>query len=404
MDNTLVTKDSKGKIRVIHIWAERTETDEGDFYVIHRTSGLKGGKIINQPDVEIYQGKAKRTVFEQATLQFNSEVKKYLDKGYKSLKSLGINTLAELDEEKFLKESVTNQNGVQKPMLCKVFDFSDTKNKDKTWYISRKFDGVRCFLYYKDNEIRTASRGGQDYDIPATHIRNDAFLKRLFESNPNLILDGEIYRHGWPLSKISGLCRLDNVTDDHKELKFYCYDIVDETKSFDERWSELTKIQTDLIENLYWNGEASKLFVVQHYKIECDSESSLKETIMKYHDQFIQEGYEGAVVRDSAEKYKCGARDRRMQKIKLFTDDEYKILGIVEGLRDEDMCFLMETVEGYEFKAKPVGTRAEKQYYREHINEMIGKMATVKHFGMTTTEHPVPNLPVWKCLRDKKDM
>jgi len=397
MDNTLVTKDSKGKIRVIHIWTERTETDEGDFYVIHRTSGLKGGKIINQPDIEIYRGKAKRTVLEQATLQFNSEVKKYLDKGYKSLESLGVNTLAELDEEKFLKESVTNQNGVQKPMLCKVFDFSDTKNKDKTWYISRKHDGVRCFLYYKDNEIRTASRGGQDYDIPATHIRNDAFLKRLFKIYPNLILDGEIYRHGWPLSKISGLCRLESLTEDHNELKFHCYDIADESLTFKERLTKLLTIKLDCPSD-------SKLVIVDQVQVYCNEHIALETVIRNFHDLFVSEGYEGAVVRDANEKYKFGARDRRMQKIKLFTDDEYKILGIVEGLRDEDMCFLMETAEGYEFKAKPVGTRAEKQYYREHIDEMIGQMATVKHFGMTTTEHPVPNLPVWKCLRDKKDI
>ena len=54
----------------------------------------------------------------------------------------------------------------------------------------------------------------------------------------------------------------------------------------------------------------------------------------------------------------------------------------------------MQTKEGYQFKAKPIGDRAQKQWYREHINELIGKMATVKHFGMTQTDTPVPNLPV----------
>jgi hypothetical protein len=92
--------------------------------------------------------------------------------------------------------------------------------------------------------------------------------------------------------------------------------------------------------------------------------------------------------------YKSGGRDRRMQKIKKFVDNEYEIVGLVEGLREEDMCFLMKTKEGYEFKAKPIGTREDKQRYRENISEMVGCMATVKHFGMTNTEQPVPNLPV----------
>lgn len=402
MKTILITKDSKNKFREVEFTLDVTTTDSGEIYTINRKSGLVEGKLIEQPSIVIDKGKVKRTVKEQALLQYNSLIKHQLDKGYVQVDES--TALTQENLKKVMSDDVTDQNGVKKPMLCKVFDFSDKKNLDKTWYISRKHDGVRCFLYYKDGQIRTSSRGGQDYDVAASYIREDSFLLNLFECNPTLILDGEIYRHGWPLSKISGLCRLDNVTDDHKELKFYCYDIVDETKSFDERWSELTKIETDLIENLYWNGNDSKLFVVQHYKIECDNESSLKETIMKYHDQFIQEGYEGAVVRDSSEKYKCGARDRRMQKIKLFTDAEFKIKGISDGLREEDMCFIMETKEGYEFKAKPVGDRLLKKYYIEHEKELIGKYGTVKYFGFTTTDEPVPNLPVFKAVRDSKDV
>ena len=50
-----------------------------------------------------------------------------------------------------------------------------------------------------------------------------------------------------------------------------------------------------------------------------------------------------------------------MQKIKLFTDAEFKILGLSEGLSEEDMCFIMETADGNQFKAKPIGSREDKQ-------------------------------------------
>jgi len=43
---------------------------------------------IFQPLIEIYKGKAKRTLEEQLELQYNSEKKKYLDKGYKTYLSL----------------------------------------------------------------------------------------------------------------------------------------------------------------------------------------------------------------------------------------------------------------------------------------------------------------------------
>ncbi len=92
-----------------------------------------------------------------------------------------------------------------------------------------------------------------------------------------------------------------------------------------------------------------------------------------------------------------------MMKLKRFSDAEFKITGISEGLREEDMCFTLETKEGYPFKAKPIGTREDKQWYREHISELIGKMGTVKYFGMTNTDKPVPNLPVFKNLVLEKD-
>ena len=117
------------------------------------------------------------------------------------------------------------------------------------------------------------------------------------------------------------------------------------------------------------------------------------------HDEAIAAGYEGLVVRDPEKEYKPGARDNRMMKIKIFTDGEFLITGIAEGLRDEDMCFTMETEDGTPFKAKPVGDRAQKQWYREHLDEIIGQMGTIKYFGMTNTDHPVPNLPVFKAIR-----
>lgn len=124
---------------------------------------------------------------------------------------------------------------------------------------------------------------------------------------------------------------------------------------------------------------------------------------MSLHQQAITEGYEGLVLRDPTQPYKCGSRDR-MFKVKEFTDDEFEILGIVDGLRDEDLCFLLKTKEGNQFKAKPIGDRALKDWYRNNINSLIGKMGTVKFFGYTSTEYPVPNLPVFLSVRDKKDI
>lgn len=52
------------------------------------------------------------------------------------------------------------------------------------------------FLFLRDGEVHTSSRGGQDYDVAATYIREDPYINKLLKSDPTLILDGELYVHG----------------------------------------------------------------------------------------------------------------------------------------------------------------------------------------------------------------
>lgn len=384
----LYKRDNKSKIRVVSLVLTHYNTQDGEFYTISGESGVNGGKQVKRPIFNIDHGKVNRTIEQQATLEYNSLINNYLDKGYKTQEQLGIiniNDLAEV-ESKVPKENL-DQNGAKKPMLAK--HYKDVPNFDwnKTWYCSFKLDGNRAFIYMRDGKIVTSSRGGKDYNIAATYILNDIFLKEIFKLYPDIILDGELYIHGKPLSYISGLCRLKELDPKHDELRFYCYDIVDESKTFMERLEILKSLPIHPL---------SRIKRVLHIA------DSGKESIMERHNLAIEDGYEGLVLRDPLKTYKCGSRDR-MFKVKEFTDDEFKILGIVDGLREEDMCFLMETKEGYVFKAKPIGDRNLKTWYKEHANELIGQMGTVKYFGYTTTDKPVPNLPVFKSVRSNAD-
>lgn len=384
MEKILISRDSKSKLRVVMISCEWDE--EKQLYRLKRLTGQFQGKMIEQPVIEITKGKVKRTISEQAALEFNSHVKKYLDKGYKCISDYGYTSLENFDE-KVVPKSNTDQKGLVKPMLCEQYDFNDSKFEKITWKASTKLDGLRTMLYYKDGVIYTSSRGGKDYNVAATYIREDAYLKSLFEGNPNLILDGELYKHGWNLQKISGLGRLETLHDDHKELKFYCYDIVDESATFEQRYNRLQTFT-----------ETDKFILVQHVDVKGN------DNIKALHDRYISEGYEGLVLRDPSKTYKCGSRSNRMLKVKEFVDAEFEVIDLVEGLRDEDMCFLLTTKEGNTFKAKPVGDRQLKQWYRDNLELLIGKMATVKYFGFTNTENPVPNLPVLKSFRINEDM
>ena len=69
--------------------------------------------------IEIKRGKAGRSVTEQSLLEYNSNKKKYLDKGYKNIKDLGYTSLDEFNPNEVLGDNQTDSNGFKKHMLAK---------------------------------------------------------------------------------------------------------------------------------------------------------------------------------------------------------------------------------------------------------------------------------------------
>lgn len=391
---TLIGKDSKGKLRVVQ--ASYNWDDNQNGYIIYRTTGTYKGKLTNQPELLISKGKAGRSVTEQCTLEFNSIIKKYLDKGYKLLEN-PLDMYSEEELYSIVGEVATNQLGIPKPMLAKQEDkVTNRKIFEKEWYASRKIDGTRCLMYLGDDEkVHTASRGGGDYDASTNHICNHPKLIEFMKSHPDIILDGELYKHGKSLQQISGAARLEKNAYDCDWLEFYVYDIVDINKSFEERLKMLDELKVSLhLEfnpNREWNDEL-QIQLVPHVLVKG------WDNIMALHDQYVSEGFEGLVLRDPSKPYKPNGRTNDMIKVKKYLDAEFLITGLSEGLRDEDMCFTLITKDGKEFKAKPMGSRELKQQYREDLDKLIGKMATVKYFYLS--DEGTPLQPVLKAIRD----
>ena len=392
-ENVLISRDSKGKIRVVEI-SYQWEDDYNGF-VIRRKTYQYGGKAIDHPEIVITKGKAKRTVTEQARLEYNSHLKKYQDKGYKLLEK-DINTYSLEDLNKILPEFTTDANGFQKHMLAKQADKVAASAFEKEWYASRKIDGTRCSFYYKDGVIKTASRGGGDYDPACQHFITNEKLITFFENHPDYILDGELYKHGKSLQQISGAARLEKNAYDCDWLEYYIYDIMIPNMPFKDRLEILEEIKEELglgfdPEHI-WNEGDLQMQMVPHVKV------SGWLNIKSLHDKYVSEGWEGVVIRDPSKNYKFGGRGSEMIKIKNYIDSEFLVTGISEGLRDEDLCFTCVTEDGKEFKAKPTGSRELKQAYRNNLDQIIGKMATVKFFYYSDDGTPLQ--PVLKCIRD----
>ena len=384
----LVILNNKNRVQNVLLQLEQTEL--GNTYRILRTTGQYGGKKVQQPVITIDIGKGNRSTSEQASLQFNGLLKNYLNKGYRRLSqltSINYSELSEQDIKSLLGETfTTDTQGIPKPMLCKSFDACSNTITEKCWFVSRKIDGLRCLMYYKDGEIHTASRGGKTYDPATIHLRNDQNLIALFKKYPNIILDGELYKHSveYPLQRISGLCRLDAWTEECGNIEYWIYDYVS-PQPFCERY-ELLMTFKDLF------PEDSKIKIVEHEYI-CGLYK-----IKRRHDQYVREGFEGLVMRNPNKEYGVNKRSSKyMVKMKERRSEEFTIVDVKDGLRPEDMCFILKTDEGKRFAAKPIGPAEIRLDYLYNSGNFIGKKATCTFFYYSTDGTPLQ--PVLQHIR-----
>lgn len=115
-------RDNKGKIRIVQLSLIEIHNSDSTYYQIVGETGLYGGKAVPRPVITIEKGKVKRTVKEQAELQYSSICSNYLDKGYKSQEQLNIiDFLNPIEVENKVPKDTTDTNGNLKPMLAKHY-------------------------------------------------------------------------------------------------------------------------------------------------------------------------------------------------------------------------------------------------------------------------------------------
>lgn len=122
--------------------------------------------------------------------------------------------------------------------------------------------------------------------------------------------------------------------------------------------------------------------------------------VKEYFTQFVEEGYEGIMLRNKKGLYRCNYRSHDLQKYKEFLEDEYKIIGFKEGDgRDKgSIIWICETPEKREFSVRPKGTMEYRRELFENGEKYIGKKLTVIYQELS--ELNVPRFPVGKDIRE----
>lgn len=430
----LYTSDKNGKIRVWRTWVVGK--------TVYRTSGLKDGKQIHWE--RTFEGKNigkvnETSPEEQAILEAERTWTKQLDKKYKpeceegmklynkvmksKEKSSGHNINASsqirggkgknVKRQTSLATDKVNVNiipmkaqtwevheGTTTPLdkVIKYFDF------DKGVYIQWKLDGFRCVVRLQNNDIVLTTNAGKQYPWFKS-LREE--LKRFIKGKDYLDgLDGEIYNHTLVnengkeynqeqrFSMIQGISSISR-TEPHQledQICFYVFDLVDLSGKYTQ------KERFDKLNKLFKGFKSDRIIMTKTEIINKPLE------IVKKHDQYANEGYEGIIIRSLDLKYKVKYRSLSMRKYKYFIDEEYVIVDVTKdkGVAKEYFVWVCMNDKGKKFKAKPMGTSEEREYWYDNHKKFIGKLLTVKF--QEYTEEGVPRFPVAKGFRELEDM
>jgi DNA ligase-1 len=344
----LYKKTSTGAIQEWEIWTEGP--------TIHVRWGHISGAKQHGTDT-LGEGKSQPDAVLQAQFEAEAKHTKQRKKGYVDSAEKAKN--GEVDE--------IIEGGIA-PMLAVKFSEHGDKIKYPA-YVQPKFDGHRCTAEIEAGECYLWSRTRKPI-ISVPHI-----AKALAEMGFPGIPDGELYNHDYHANfedLTSILNQKSEPAANHEEGQYHIYDIADEEKTFEERQTILS---------LYFDGLGDHPHLKRVLTLKVNNEKEMWDA----YETFMEQGYEGAIVRNADGLYGLGRRSFDLQKVvKTFTD-EFPIVRIEEG-RGKDKghaIFVVKLHNGLENNAKMKGNKKKLKEIFENQGDWIGQMLTVEFRGYT---------------------
>lgn len=324
------------------------EVESNTFWTV---DGLKDGKLTKSaPTVCMGKniGRANETSpSEQAMREAQSKFQKKLDKGY--------------------NEKLTKEKRFFEPMLAKQYDDYSHLCFTVPTFIQPKLDGLRCI----NSNGTMMSRNGKPF-VTVEHLTQDLG-----------VLDGELYSHRYhdDFNKIISLVKKtkpkpSDIKECESIIEFWAYDYPEHHGVFSERYTKL--------QNLVKTLKNDMIKIVPTFQVTNEEE------LEKYHIQFINEGYEGSIIRLDLNSYE-NKRSNQLLKKKDFDDDEFEIVEFLEGIGGRTgtagkvVCLLDD---GTTFEAGMSFDFKQVVDFWNNRNEYVGKLASIRYFGYTPAGKP----------------
>ena len=270
-------------------------------------------------------------------------------------------------------------------------------------YMSPKLDGIRVIV--KDGQV--LSRNGK--------LIPNLFTQSLFKSYCGI--DGELIV-GSPVhpnvfqTTTSGVMTIEGSPN----VKLYAFDSWNAEGGINERYVKLLQITKD---------NSTNIEIVQQTVVNSEEE------LLKFEEDCLQKGYEGAIIRYPNAKYKNGrstVKEGALLKLKRFKDSEAIILGMEPLLRNHNEAtknalgltersshkdnmvaddllgslYVQDYITGVEFSIGSGFTEEQRRDIWNRQEELKGSIVKYKYFEVGVKDKP--RFPIFCGLRHFNDI
>jgi len=287
------------------------------------------------------------------------------------------------------KDNATNDYSNFEVSLANKYKESIIQKSKDEWFISRKYDGIRCVIVIDKEAKHVAGYTRGKKLITTIDKLTNELLQNIDKIPTSCVIDGELVQvdeHGnEDYTKIMKEYRRKNHTIDKPLL--LAFDLIE----IDDFYSG--KSTNNLLDRYnalraYMSG-FNYIKIVKQTKLTDDAFEKLK-------IESANNEWEGLMLRkNTTYRHK---RSNDILKVKKMQDSEFKVIGIKPHTKHKDMIGAI--VIDYNNCSVGSGfTDEQRKHFHKNPNEIIGKIVTIKYFEKTKNSL---RFPVFKGLHGDK--
>lgn len=268
-----------------------------------------------------------------------------------------------------------------------------------------KLDGDRVSAWLERDltgveQVSLYTRGNKKITYFQPHREE---LKLLFKYlPPGVGLDGEWYNHKLTHNIISGIARRSkNCKGADVDLQMYIYDIILPGSPLEDRIKMIVRAYYAFLKDGHHN---------KYFQILNTTWANSHEEIADFHNQYVEMGYEGAMIRKLSfvysnsveETYYKGNRNANLLKVKAFEEEEVTVIDVYEakgGNGRGAAVFRVRDKDGLEYGLTPSNVNMEtRREWAKHPELCIGRIYTIEY--IEKNPNGIPKAITAKGFRD----